>query len=104
MIAIGPADLVQGFKLIGFETVPDASPEDLERLLGELLDAGQQALVLVETSLSHGDSAVLRRVRTKSARIVLAELPQLGAPREYRSPVEHQIAKVLGPSVLERST
>lgn len=103
MIAIGPADLVQGFKLIGFETVPDASPEDMDRLLNELLDTRQRALVLLETNLSRSDSAVLHRVRTRSARIVLAELPQLGTPREYRSPVEHQIARVLGPGILERN-
>jgi len=102
LIAIGPTDLVQGFALIGFEPVADATEEDLDRALTELLDSGQRALVLIETGLAQADSPALHRIQSQGGRIVVAWLPRLGTAAQYRSPVEDLIARVLGPRALER--
>ena len=37
LIAMGSAVLMEGFSLIGLETFPDATAEDLERLLAGLV-------------------------------------------------------------------
>ena len=39
LIAMGTGPLTDGFRLIGFETVPEANSDDVETLLAELLNA-----------------------------------------------------------------
>lgn len=101
LIALGSADLVLGFGLIGFETVPEATPEDVERVVSELLEARQPAFVLLEADLAASGSPALARARARGGRIVVAELPKLGESPTYRSPVEELVAQVLGPRLLE---
>lgn len=103
MIAMGGAALAQGFALLGFETWPDATTEDLERVLQELLRSEAKALVIVEHSLAEAGGAAFRRVRAEGGRIVITEVPPLHAPADYRPPVEDLVRRVLGPNALEKS-
>lgn len=104
VIAMGSTALTQGFSLLGFETHADATPADLDRLLGELLRGKEKALLFLENDLAHAKVANLDRVRKEGGRIVVTEVPPLNAPEDYRPPVEELVARVLGPSALEERT
>lgn len=100
LVAMGSAPLVEGFALIGFETYPDATYEDVERLLSALLRERERALVLLEQELVE-DGEALAQVRREGGSILVTEIPPLGKPGAYRSPVEELVLKVLGSGALE---
>jgi len=95
LIAMGDEALMQGFALIGFETWPSATEQDLDRLLGELASANSQALVLLQSRLARCQSANLRRVQSEGGRIVIAEIPPLEAPAEFRSGIEEMLQTIM---------
>ncbi|HEX9626692.1 MAG TPA: V-type ATP synthase subunit F [Acidiferrobacterales bacterium] len=101
MIALGSAALIEGFGLIGVETRPDATAEQLETLLAELVRNQDKALLFLEDALARGDGPWLRRVREEGGRIVIAEVPPLNAPEDYHPPVEALVLSILGPQALE---
>jgi vacuolar-type H+-ATPase subunit F/Vma7 len=100
LVAMGSAPLVEGFALLGFETFPDATPQDVERLLSGMLRERERALVLLEQKLAE-DGPALEQVRREGGSILVTEIPALGSPESYRSPVEELVLKVLGPGALE---
>lgn len=104
LIAVGGAALVQGFALLGAEIYEDATGEDLERVLGDVLRGRDQALIFVESSLVARGGRNLDRVRREGGRIIVSEIPPLDAPESYRPPVEALVTRVLGPSALEERT
>ena len=104
MLALGSSALTEGFALIGFETVQDATAEDLEEVLGELVRGNQRAMVIVERTLARGTGRWLNQVRNEGGRIVLAEVPELSAPSNYHPLVEDLVESILGPQALEERT
>lgn len=100
MIALGQAALIAGFSLIGAESVPDASPEDLETLIAGLLKRQEAAFLLVEASLARTGGPSLRQARAKGGRIVIVEIPSLDAPESYEPPVEELVRRILGRQAL----
>ncbi len=100
LLALGSAALTDGFALIGFETVPEATPRQLEELLAGLMGSRQNALVIIGQDLALSDGPWLKRARHKGGRIVLAEIPPLDAPETHRLAVEDLIGSVLGPGAL----
>ena len=101
LIAMGSAALVEGFSLIGFETHPNATPEELEAVLKELVRKQHKALVILEHPLACSDTAMLTRVRAEGGRIVVAEIPPLHTPNDYHPQVEELVQRLLGPSALK---
>lgn len=101
LIALGSAALTEGFSLIGFETWPDASEEDLDELLNEILDHNQKALIFLEPYLARCDCNSLRKVQTEGGNILVTEIPSLNSPGNYRPQVEDLVASVLGASALK---
>ncbi|MBL7002678.1 MAG: hypothetical protein ISR69_01455 [Gammaproteobacteria bacterium] len=99
-IAMGSAELMDGFSLLGVETFPDAKPEDLETLLNGLLRARDRALIFVENYLTKDGIAVLDEIRKEGGDILITEIPSLDSPGDYQSPVDHLITRVLGQSAL----
>lgn len=104
LIAMGGRALMEGFALIGFETWPEATEEDLDKLLGDLERGREEALVLLEPSLSRSHSARLAHVRAESPSIIVIEIPPLHAPDDYRPAVEDLVVKLLGSGALEEKT
>ena len=86
LIIMGGAELTLGFRLIGFETYPDATVEDVEDVLHELARSGAKSLDIV---------------RNEGGRIVVTEVPALSAPDDYHPEVEDVVRSVLGPGALE---
>ena len=101
LIAMGGAELTLGFRLIGFEIFPDATPEDVERLLNDLIRRRETALVLLEPGLAYSRTPALERVRNEGGRIVVTEVPSLSTPQDYHPEVEDVVRSVLGPGALE---
>lgn len=101
MIAIGGSALMEGFGLLGVETLADPTPEQVEALLAGLVRGQQKALVFLEHALARDPGPWLTRVRAEGGRIVVAEIPPLHAPEAYRSAVEEVVRAILGPQALE---
>lgn len=101
IIAMGSKALMEGFALLGFETHADATLENVDLLLAELLQDGSKALIYLEQELAQGESANLDQVRKEGGRIVITEVPAIHSPEEYHPPVEELVVRVLGPSALE---
>ncbi len=101
MVALGSAALTDGFRLIGFEAMADATPEDLDELLRELQRSRERALLVLEHQLARSGSKELERVRAEGGRIVVAEVPPLHAPHDYHPLVEQVVLSVLGAGALE---
>lgn len=101
LIVLGSAGLTEGFSLIGAEVYPDADPAQVEEVLGRLVKDGSEALVLLESSLSHAGGAWLHRLRNEGGRIVVTELPPLSAPHDYAPAVDDVVRAVLGPEALK---
>ena len=103
MIVLGSAQLTDGFKLIGLETYPDATPETLEKLLAHLVATDATALIFLEHALARASGAWLERVRNEGGRIIITEIPPLHAPGSYQPAVDDLVRSALGPSALEES-
>jgi vacuolar-type H+-ATPase subunit F/Vma7 len=101
MIALGSAALTEGFSLIGIETVADATAEQLEDLLADLIRRQEKALIFLEHRLARSQGPWLRHVREEGGRIVIAEVPPLHTPGEYRPQVEDVVRAILGAQALE---
>lgn len=101
MIALGSAALTEGFSLIGIETLADATPEQLENLLADLVRRQEKALVFLEHSLARSQGPWLRHVREEGGRIVIAEVPPLHTPGDYHPQVEDVVRAILGAQALE---
>ncbi len=104
LIAMGSTALTEGFALIGFEVLPEATAEELDELLEAFLKQRQKALILVEGYLAKSNSPILARVRMEGGRIVVAEMPSLHAPSDYHPQVESMVLSILGPNALEERT
>lgn len=102
LIAMGSPELTLGFGLIGFETFPGATAAELDKLLDELVEHREQALLLLEPELARCGSQTLDRVRGSGGRIVVTEVPALNAPGDYHPEVEDLVVSVLGAGALER--
>jgi len=101
LIVLGSAGLAEGFSLIGAEVYADADHDKVEAVLAQLVKDGDEALVLLETSLAHAGGAWLNRLRNEGGRIVVTELPPLSAPRDYAPAVDDVVRAVLGPEALK---
>ncbi len=101
MIALGSAALMEGFALIGFETHVDPTPEDIERLMHDLIRNQQAALVVIEQRLAIRPGRFLLRAQNEGGRIVITEVPELRQPEHYHSRVESLVQQILGAAALE---
>ncbi len=101
MIALGGAALMEGFALIGFETHADAAPEEIEKLMHDLMRNQQAALVVIEQRLAHNPGRHLMRAHNEGGRIVITEIPEILLPEGYHSRVETLVQEILGPAALE---
>jgi len=101
LIMMGSAALTAGFSLIGFETWPDASHEQLEELLIQLQQQGETALIFLEPELANCDCSILQDIQKQGGHIVVTEIPPLDTPGDYRPQVEDLVISVLGKSALD---
>ncbi|MBF0263901.1 MAG: hypothetical protein HQL46_01415 [Gammaproteobacteria bacterium] len=101
LIAMGHRALMEGFALLGFETIADADTDSLENLLDELVNNKQSTFLLLESYLSASESKILQMVRNTANHILIAEIPAINEYDNYHPHVEKLIAKVLGQHILD---
>jgi vacuolar-type H+-ATPase subunit F/Vma7 len=96
MLFLGDTVLSDGFQLIGFETLPDPSVGEMDRVLQQLLDEKCNAFVVLDTRLSASDSKVLQRIRGEGGRIIVTEVPPLNSPDCFHCEIDEQVRILLG--------
>ena len=101
LIMMGDRALCAGFDLIGFETWPEASEEELEEVLGEVIERKETALVFLEPRLARCNCRALQQLQHQGGRVVITEIPPLRAPGDYRPQVEELVRSILGAGALE---
>lgn len=101
MIALGSVALTEGFSLIGIETLADATVEQLENLLADLVRNQEKVLVFLEHNLARSQGRWLKHVREQGGRIVIAEVPPLHTPEDYHPQVEDVLHAILGSQALQ---
>ena len=85
MLFLGDDSLADGFRLIGFETHPNPSLEQVDRIFLDLIRSRDRAFVIVDEQVMRFDAGNLQRVRAEGGRIVVVAVPTL-ACLLYTSP------------------
>lgn len=101
LLFLGEETLADGFRLIGFETYPNPTPEEADRLLRDLRRDQAKALVIVDDALMEQQIPNLHRVRQEGGRIVVIAVPALGAQPRLTSEVAQRLASLFGTATLE---
>jgi vacuolar-type H+-ATPase subunit F/Vma7 len=96
MLFLGEQSLADGFRLIGFETRADPSPQEVELLLRELGRRRERAFVVVDDRVMGADCPQLQRVRREGGRIVVIAVPRLNAPAVLSSEVADRLTALFG--------
>jgi len=101
IIAIGNSALMDGFALLGIETYADASADEIDAVLTELVRERERALVYLQQDLMSAAIPMVQQLRIKGGSILICEIPDLHTADDYQPEVEKLIGRVLGRSVLE---
>jgi vacuolar-type H+-ATPase subunit F/Vma7 len=100
MLFLGDDSLADGFRLIGFETHPDPTPDEVNRVFRELRRSRDKAFVIVDDVLMRSGVENLERVRDEGGRIVVVSVPALAGPPRLASEVADRLAAMFGSSNL----
>ncbi|NCA70215.1 MAG: ATPase [Sphingobacteriia bacterium] len=101
MLFLGEDLLADGFRLIGFETYPNPSPELVERTLRDLRREREKAFVVVDEAVMQQDIPSLRQLRREGGRILVIAVPALGERPRLGSDVAKRLAMLFGSAALE---
>ncbi|MBK1723590.1 V-type ATP synthase subunit F [Thiocystis violacea] len=101
MLFLGDDQLADGFRLIGFETHPSPSIEEVEQVLRDLLRQREKAFVIVDDALMGANIPSLRRVLDEGGRIVVIAVPTLSAQPKLASDVAQRLSALFGAATLE---
>jgi vacuolar-type H+-ATPase subunit F/Vma7 len=98
MIFMGDDTLGDGFRLIGFETWPNPSHEEVDTLLRQLSAGRENAFVIVDEPILRANIPSLRQVRREGGRVVVVAVPPLQSPGELSVEVARQVQNMFGSS------
>ncbi len=101
MLFLGDESLADGFRLIGFETHANPSPDEVDRLLRDLTRNREKAFVVVDHALMGQDVPGLARVRREGGRIVVISVPRLSDPPTLASEVADRLTALFGAATQE---
>jgi vacuolar-type H+-ATPase subunit F/Vma7 len=101
LLFLGEQALAQGFALIGFETWPDATPEQLDTVLEELRNERRGALVLIDQHLARAGSKWLPRIEEEGRHVAVIEVPRLADPNGFHLDIDDELQALLGGAQLE---
>jgi vacuolar-type H+-ATPase subunit F/Vma7 len=96
MLFLGADSLADGFQLIGFETYPNPSDEDVDQVFRALRKSRDRAFVVVDERVMRSDASNLARVRSEGGRIVVVAVPPLAGPVKLESEVADRLAAMFG--------
>lgn len=99
MLFLGSPALGEGFRLIGFEVHVNPSREELQQLLGELMDAQRNAFIVIDQGVIEQHQSMLTRIRSEGGRIVITGVPPLHDPECFHCALDDRINALLGSQV-----
>lgn len=102
LLFLGETALAEGFRLIGFETHPDPSPAEAERIIRELNHTRERAFMIVDDRLMAADIPSLKRVRREGGRVLVVSVPPLKAPPLLTSEVADRVSALFGAAAVSR--
>lgn len=94
---------MDGFALLGFETIVDPGAKGLEKLLAGIVASKQRTLIYLQQDLLDHDIALLDEIRNEGGSILISEIPPLHEPLNRHASIEDLISRTLGPSALENT-
>ncbi|WP_295457353.1 V-type ATP synthase subunit F [uncultured Thiodictyon sp.] len=100
MLFLGDASLADGFRLIGFESIPDPTPEAADLVFRDLSRNREKAFVIVDDRIMRADCPNLRQVRREGGRIVVVSVPPLNSPTVLASEVADRLTALFGAGTL----
>jgi vacuolar-type H+-ATPase subunit F/Vma7 len=101
MLFLGEETLADGFRLIGFETHANPAPDEIDRILRDLLRNREKAFVVVDDGVMSQEIPNLKRVRKEGGRIVVIAVPSLSAPTVLASEVAERLAALFGTTAMQ---
>ena len=96
MLFLGEESLADGFRMIGFETHPNPTPEEAERIVRELGRTREKTFLVVDDRVMAADIPSLKRVRREGGRILVIAVPPLNAPPRLASEVADRLSVLFG--------
>lgn len=100
LVFLGEQALADGFRLIGFETHPDPTPEHVDKRLRDLQRERARAFVIVDDALMQAEIPALQQLRREGGRIVVIAVPKLQADPQLHSDVAARLSVLFGSSNL----
>ena len=100
MLFLGDDSLADGFRLIGFETHPNPTADEVDQVFRELMRSRDKAFVIVDDAVMRSEAGNLKRVRDEGGRIVVVSVPGLADPPQLASEVADRLAAMFGSSNL----
>jgi vacuolar-type H+-ATPase subunit F/Vma7 len=100
MIFMGDDSLGDGFRLIGFEVLPNPSPAEIERMLRELTADRHNAFLIVDQRIMQSDVPALKQVLREGGRIVVIAVPPLADPGSLSSEIMGKLQSLFGTNLL----
>jgi vacuolar-type H+-ATPase subunit F/Vma7 len=98
MLFMGDDSLADGFRLIGFETVANPQPDEVDRQFRSLIANRERAFVIVDDRVMQSDSASLAQVRAEGGNIVVVSIPTLQEATNLSSEVADRLTSMFGTS------
>jgi vacuolar-type H+-ATPase subunit F/Vma7 len=96
MLFLGADSLADGFRLIGFETHPNPSADDVDQVFRALRKSRDKAFVVVDEAVMRSGAGNLARVRREGGRIVVVAVPPLAGPVQLESEVADRLQVMFG--------
>ncbi|MGM0812050.1 V-type ATP synthase subunit F [Thioalkalivibrio sp.] len=97
LLFMGDSSLADGFRLIGFETVPNPEPAQVNRILRDLDRSRDSAFVIIDDAMMDWDVPMLAQLRREGGRIIVISLPPLETmPPRLSSDVAARLQRLFG--------
>jgi vacuolar-type H+-ATPase subunit F/Vma7 len=97
LLFMGDSSLADGFRLIGFETVSNPEPSQVNRILRDLDRSRESAFVIVDDAMMDWDVPMLVQLRREGGRIIVISLPPLETmPPRLTSDVAARLQRLFG--------
>jgi len=92
---MGESALTDGFRLIGFETIADPSPEQVEKLVRKLMAKRENAFLVLDRKLAHADIPAIRQIRQEGGHILVTVVPPLAEPDCFHCQIDDRLQTLM---------
>ncbi len=94
LIFMGEAQLADGFSLIGFETWPDPSFDEVEKFVRDLIVRRQNVFLVVDRRIANAELPSIMRIRKEGGHIVVTPVPPLNTPDTFHMQIDDRLQAI----------